>query len=304
MDPRNRQSETGIRLTELGRLANPLFRASRRVDTQTSVCSLRPVHRDRFDYDTFWTLLDRVRASHRLLRFADVRNGLPETPFVLLRHDIDYSPAAALEMAAQETARGVRASYFLLLNGPYYNVLDPRHAHVPARLVELGHEVGLHYDVNFLYGFAASRWQDLVRLQATLLESLSGQPIVSIAMHQPGLHGADPLRHSTDYLNAYDDRFFRDMCYISDSARAWRDDAWNLLVKGPLPPRVQLALHPINWGRADRSRHAIFTGIHAALADDLQSLGAVLIDQIDRHAGVVEHEASLERDRRVEQQKL
>lgn len=261
------------------------------------------MHRDRFDYDTYWSILDKVRATHRLLRFADVENELPPAPFVLLRHDIDYSLAAALEMASEEARHGVRASYFLLLNGLYYNLLDPRHADVPARLVELGHEVALHYDVNFLYRFPESRWQELLRLQATVLENLSGRPVVSIAMHQPGLNGADPLRHRTSYLNAYDDRFFRDMCYMSDSARAWRDDTWRMLANGPLPARVQLVLHPINWAAIDRSRRAIFTGIHTALADDVRAAGRVLLDQIDRHAAVVQHEADLERNQLVERRK-
>lgn len=249
-----------------------------------------------FDYATYWTILDRVRTTHRVLRFVDLTEGEPADPFVVLRHDVDYSTTAAIAMAEQEAACGVRATYFLLLNGVYYNLFDPKHAEVPARLVSLGHEVGLHYDVNFLYRFAESRWEDLIGLQTGVLEALSGQPVVSIAMHQPGLFGDDPLRHRTRYLNAYDDRFFRDMCYVSDSARAWRDAAWKLLAEGPLPPRVQLALHPINWGLTDRPRDAIFTGIHAALADEIQGAGRVLRDQIDRHDGVVEHEARLARD--------
>jgi hypothetical protein len=256
-----------------------------------------------FDYPTYWTILDKVRTTHRLQRFVDLKDEAPAEPFVVLRHDVDYSPAAAIELAEQEAACGVRATYFLLLNGFYYNLLDPKHAQVPARLADLGHEVGLHYDVNFLYRFAESRWEDLIGVQAGVLEALSGRPVVSIAMHQPGLVGDDPLRHRTHYLNAYDDRFFRDMCYLSDSARAWRDAAWNLLVEGPLPPRVQLALHPINWGPTDRTRDAIFTGIHAGLADEIHAAGRVLRDQIDRHAGVVEHEARLERNRAGDWQK-
>lgn len=249
--------------------------------------------RDRFDYATCWDLLERLQATHRVLRFADVEGGSPDEPFVLLRHDIDYSTDAAIAMAEQEAARGIRATYFLLLNGFYYNLLDARHAAVPARLVELGHEVGLHYDVNFLYKFAERRWVDLVHMQADILGRLSGQPVVSIAMHQPGLYGDDPMRGRTTYLNAYDDRFFKEMRYLSDSARAWRDATWQLLESGPLPRQIQLVLHPINWNATDRSRKAIFEGIHTTLAAEIAAAGDVLLGQIDRHSGVVEHEAAL-----------
>jgi hypothetical protein len=248
---------------------------------------------DRFDYETFWQILDRVRETHRIVRFADVRDRVPDEPFAILRHDVDYSTDAALRMAADESARGVRATYFLLLNGAYYNVFDPRHASVPARLVALGHEVGLHYDVTFLRQFPRTRWRELMRLQAAVLEGLSGEPVVSIAMHQPGIHGDDPLRGQPefDFVNAYDDRFVRDATYLSDSCRAWRDAAWELLTRGPLPRAIQLALHPLNWNVHDRDRVAIFQDLHVGLAREIESAGCELLDKIERHQSVIEHEA-------------
>ena len=98
--------------------------------------------RDRFDHETYWRILDRLSRTHRPVRFADLRPGLPGTPFFILRHDIDFSPAAALRLAEMEAARGVRATYFLLLNTFYYNLLSPEHTDVPRRIAELGHEVG------------------------------------------------------------------------------------------------------------------------------------------------------------------
>src|SRR5258708_16272287 len=112
---------------------------------------------DRFDYKTYWELIVRLTATHRAVRFADLDSGFPDEPFFILRHDVDYSTRAALVLAKQESARGIHATYFLLPNGFYYNLLDPVHADVPLRLVDLGHEVGLHYDVNLLYRFAPDR---------------------------------------------------------------------------------------------------------------------------------------------------
>jgi len=252
---------------------------------------------DRFDYETFWEILDRLRATHRLLRFTDLRDAFPDEPFVILRHDVDYRTDAAIAMAEQEAAHGVQATYFLLLNGFYYNLLDPRHAHVPARLVALGHEVGLHYDISFLRRFPEPRWPSLMQLQADVLEGLSGRPVVSIAMHQPGLYGEDPLRHRPDlgFVNAYDDRFFRELTYMSDSCRAWRDATWSLFTTETLPPRIQLVIHPINWAPRDRDRVTIFQELHTSVARDIESAGHDLLDKILRHQGVVEHEARARR---------
>jgi hypothetical protein len=247
--------------------------------------------RDRFDYETYWWIIERLSRTNRGLRFADVAKGFPTEPFFILRHDVDYSPAAALELAKQEASRGVHATYFLLLNGFYYNMLSPEHAALGARLVAMGHEVGLHYDVKFLSAFPPERWADLIHMQASLLGELSGTRVTAIAMHQPGLNGEDPMRNSAEYVNAYDDRFYRDIPYVSDSCRAWWDAAWEILSFEVAPSRLQLALHPINWAERDRDRESIFRALHNNLAVSVRSAGEELLRKIAVHPGVCQHEA-------------
>ena len=117
----------------------------------------------------------------------------------------------------------------------------------------------------------------------------------SIAVHQPALVGEDPLRGRTRFLDAYEDRFFKEMAYVSDSCRAWRDAAWRMLATGPLPQRLQLVLHPVNWGPEDRDRIAIFAGVHAELRARLDEAQRDLAEKVARHSGVLEHEARLRR---------
>jgi hypothetical protein len=247
--------------------------------------------RDSFDYETYWWIIERLTRTNRPLRFSDVGSGFPAGRFFILRHDVDYSPAAALVLADQEASRGVRASYFLLLNGDYYNLLSPEHATFGSRLAAMGHEIGLHYDVKFLDAFPRDRWPELIRTQATLLGELCGVRVTTIAMHQPGLNGEDPLRHNGEYVNAYDDRFCGEMPYFSDSCRAWWNPAWEMLASGVTPPRFQLALHPINWAEHDRDRETIFRSLHANLACRIQSAGEELLQRIAEHRGVLQHQA-------------
>lgn len=244
---------------------------------------------DCFDYRTYWELIGRLAATHRIVRFRDVRDGFPSGPFCILRHDVDYSTTAALALAEQESERGVHATYFLLPNSLYYNLLDPQHAAVPRRLVELGHEVGLHYDVALFRQFERARMTEILQIQASLLETLSGTPVHSIAMHQPGVNVEDPLRHAGRFLNAYDNRFFREMPYISDSCRAWRDAAWHVL-SSALPDRFQLALHPINWSTVDRNRESVFRQVHRELAGTIAVAERDLLRKIANHPAVHEHE--------------
>lgn len=248
--------------------------------------------RDSFDYATYWALLSRIGATHRIVRFADVAGEVPGDAYCILRHDVDYSPSAALRLAEQESGRGIGATYFLLMGTGYYNLLAPEHAHVARTLVGLGHEVGLHYDVRSFTPFPAEEWPRLLRTQAALLGELAGRAVTSIAMHQPALHGRDPFRDGEHgFLNVYDERFKREMTYVSDSCRAWRDREWAMLSTGALPQRLHLCLHPINWGESDRDRETIFREVHDELSAATAAARDELLAAIACHSGVLEHEA-------------
>ena len=246
--------------------------------------------RDRFDFETYWWIMTRLAQTHRWVRFLDFASAEPAEPFVIVRHDVDYSPAAALRLAEQEAERGLLATYFLLVGTRYYNLLAPEHARVARRLVELGHEVGLHYDVNFLQSFPRAEWKPLLRAQARMLGELAGAEVVSIAMHQPALNGEDPFRDDRGFINAYEPRFVRDAVYVSDSCRAWRDGGWSMLQAGVIPKRLHFCLHPINWSDQDRDRESIFRSVHDDLGAEIRRAGDELLAQIAAHSGVLEHE--------------
>jgi peptidoglycan/xylan/chitin deacetylase (PgdA/CDA1 family) len=246
--------------------------------------------RDSFDYATYWALLARIAETHRIVRFNEMSDG--DDTFCILRHDIDYSPSHALRLAEKEAKRGIRATYFLLAASPYYNLLAPEHAHVARALAELGHEVGLHYDVRSFLPYPREEWPRLLRAQAALLGELSGRAVTSIAMHQPALHGSDPFAHeSLGFTNAYDAQFTVEATYVSDSCRAWRDNGWAIVSGGALPPRLHLCLHPINWSETDRDRVTIFRDVHEQLLANVAAARDELLAQIACHTGVLEHDA-------------
>ena len=251
--------------------------------------------RDRFDFETYWWILARVAATHRCVRFRDFSRADPSEPFFILRHDVDYSPAAALRLAEAEAKRGISASYFLLAGTRYYNLLAPEHAHVARRLAELGHEVGLHYDVTFFQPFPRAEWGRLLRAQAQLLSELAGAPVASIAMHQPALNGEDPFSADSGFINAYDPRFVNETVYVSDSCRAWRNQGWAMLESGVIPSRLQLSLHPLNWSDQDRDRVSIFRSVHEAVIEDIRRAGDELLAKVAVHSGVLEHNERMAR---------
>jgi hypothetical protein len=219
---------------------------------------------ERFDYETYGQLVSRMRATHANLVFGDVASANTARPFFLLRHDVDFSPEAALAMAQLERRLGVRATYFLLVSSAVYNIHAAEHCDVPARLVELGHEVGLHYDVEV---YERGRdFRSAYEGERAALAALSGQPINAIAPHNPSVRGSDPLVGARDVTHSYAIVEKLDMAYVSDSCGAWRDDTIAVLTQPELPLRLQMLIHPIFWAdqSADRWERldSLVNGLH------------------------------------------
>lgn len=94
-----------------------------------------------FDLDHYRELVGAAEAGGYRFAFFD---GEPHAGDLLLRHDVDLSLEAALELAELEAELGARATYFLMTQSVFYNLASPVGERVLARLRELGHGVGLH----------------------------------------------------------------------------------------------------------------------------------------------------------------
>ncbi len=73
----------------------------------------------------------------KLYRFIVER--MPIT--VKLRHDVDISPVAAIELGKLEQSIGVSAHYYIMVDSPYY-----KDDSLLWRLRDMGHRVGLHVE--------------------------------------------------------------------------------------------------------------------------------------------------------------
>ncbi len=168
-------------------------------------------------------------------------------PTMVLRHDVDFSMDAALHMAEVEQECGVCATYYILLHSPSYNVGDPDTAEQTRRLHQLGHEVGLHYDLSFFERLEIDAMTG-IKAEAAFLSSLTGQPVNSVAQHMPATQG-NFGGVGEQFVDAYDPRLSREIGYISDSRRTWR---WGTLVERISTDRpFQVLIHPEWWPAGD-----------------------------------------------------
>src|SRR4051794_10274057 len=159
------------------------------------------------------------------VRCADFLDGAPPDGgrYAILRHDIDFAPAYALEMAELEHEAGIAATYFVLVDGQFYNPLDREVGGQLRAISELGHEIALHFAV------ATAVHADVgaeVAFRLRLLEDLIAAPVRSFSQHDPVNAGfaaiALPPGHPR-CVDAYQVVRDHDLLYVSDSAMRWRE---------------------------------------------------------------------------------
>lgn len=242
---------------------------------------------DSFDFDTYRDVLRRLSRDRPCVGFPRALE-MRGSPYCLIRHDVDFSVSSALRMAALEAELGISATYFLLFSADY-NLLAPQNSRFPRALVEMGHEVGLHYDSAAVAAFTPDEAVELLRAQAALLGMLAGAPVRVIARHTPSFGGRDPME-GTEFINAYDPAFTSEITYISDSCGAWRDNAVETLAADEPPFNVQLLIHPIFWDEDAADRWTRLEHLRVARLEELDDLVAAVQTIWSEHAGVVEHD--------------
>ena len=175
-----------------------------------------------FDLAHYGELLEAAEDGGYLFSLFDKE---PEPGDIFLRHDVDLSLEAAVEMAELEAMQGVRATYFLMTESVFYNLASDEGRSAVARLRELGHRVGLH----------------AVYPRAELDERFD--PVV--AWHNP-----DPQYMSAPLdgvANVMEPRFFSPATYRSDSNQRWRHGCPHEELRSGAFEWLQLLMHPEIW---------------------------------------------------------
>ena len=193
------------------------------------------------------------RASYRAIleracaldyRICNFRSFVPpaEQPVLLLRHDLDHSIRSAVVLAEIEAELGLQATYFVLVGCDFYNLLSSEsRAHI-ARITELGHEIGLHYEAPHYVG---AEGRQRLATSIALLADLAGHPIRSASQHIPIDNDFLDLSGYIDQ-EAYEARFTKGaMTYISDSLMRWRQATPHDLLDSR--SSFQLLTHPMKW---------------------------------------------------------
>ena len=175
-----------------------------------------------FELQHYRELIDAAKAGgYRFVRFGDG----PDPGDLFLRHDVDLSLAAAVEMAELEADLEVVTTYLLMTESVFYNLASPEGEAAIARLRQLGHAVGLH----------------AVHPKVVLDDRFD--PVVSWHNPRPEFL-SDEIPGA---VNAYGARYFSPETYRSDSNQHWRSGCPHDELRAGAFPWLQILVHPEIW---------------------------------------------------------
>ena len=266
---------------------------------------LFPISERAFTYERYEHLLDELADPGRfcvvpLREFTATID--PARAIVGLRHDVDQRLDRAVDFAALEAKRGLRATYFVLQSAGYWR--RPGLIDALVRMQKSGHEIGWHNDL------VTAECVDGVDARALLSDELkrlrgAGLSIEGVAAHgapscyRYGYHngyfffpdelvdrfpnvetvdgplGRRKVPHGTlaEFGLAYDAYQLDNTTYFSDAAfgasgRRWHTDDLDLAVLEP-GARTIILTHPDHWDRSMPAKLARYAGRvrSAALGD-------------------------------------
>ena len=93
----------------------------------------------KFSISNYKKLLDYIKSAK--LNFKSFGDNLAKGQNIIMRHDIDFCPKRALDLAKIEKEKSVSATYFFLINTEFYNVNTFSNQIILRKIISLGHEI-------------------------------------------------------------------------------------------------------------------------------------------------------------------
>lgn len=147
---------------------------------------------------------------------------------VIMRHDVDYSLDKAVFLAKLEKDLGIKSTYFVLISSPFYNLLSLEERKKVEKILNNGHEIGLHFDeLNYTeeeYKRIGGRENIILEEVGILEKIIKDIPIKAVSMHRPSKETLNANYDFGDIVNSYGKEFFNEFKYVSDSRRRWREN--------------------------------------------------------------------------------
>jgi|TARA_B100001013_G_scaffold173593_1_gene104301 hypothetical protein len=201
-----------------------------------------------FSYSFYKKIIDFCNEIGSIIPLKEYdRNTSNEINFIW-RHDIDISLNYALTMAKIEAEHGIFSTYMIIPDSPLYQIQDTENRKILCEILEMGHEIALHFDIETAGVKNPADSNDInnaINRDIKKITKVCGTEVNSISFHRPLQKFLYGETYICGCLNAYSSELME--FYISDSQGSWREGN-PLTSLSKFDSSVgQILTHPIWW---------------------------------------------------------
>tara|TARA_R100001377_G_scaffold30565_1_gene16661 strand:+ start:456 stop:1205 length:750 start_codon:yes stop_codon:yes gene_type:complete len=177
--------------------------------------------------------------------------------YAVIRHDIEFSPERALDIAKIESDQGVVATYFFQITNNCYNSLSMQNLSIIKQIHELGHNIGAHINTSYIDRVNTKELTTIVQDDLNTLSSYTDIDIDIYSFHRPTSEQLACYLEIPGSVNAYGKDFFEysndmtdgkelSVTYLADSNHQWKY-GHPLNIDCTKIDKLQLNTHPFSW---------------------------------------------------------
>ena len=210
-----------------------------------NITKLTKYHFEDFTESHYKLLLKTAKKNYSFEKFGNRAKG----QHIILRHDVDLSVHRSLSLAKIEKKFNISSTYFFRLRCEFYNIFEKSIVSRINEIIDLGHEIGLHFDLSFYKNKTQSEMLNDLKWEKKILSELLDKEISVFSFHNPDMGSALSIEdyRLSGMINAYAKKFKQSYHYISDSNGYWRYLRLYDLLKKADKKRIQILIHPGWW---------------------------------------------------------
>ena len=240
--------------------------------------NIHDYYEDDFTEKNYLELIIKAKQNYDFILYKEVDSY---KKFVLWRHDVDFSVHRAVKLAKIEKSQNVKATYFIMLTSNFYNIFEVEIKEKILKIVELGHDIGLHFDPS---PYNINNEADLIKwlkYEKETIENLLGINISVFSFHNPTV-GNISTNNSIKYagmINTYSKNFFDTIKYCSDSNGYWRYERLESLLLENAYDKLQILTHPVWWVETSmKARDRVLLAVKGRFENQIKSYDQLLYE--------------------------
>lgn len=204
----------------------------------------------KFDYFTlnnYRKLLELAIANNfQFISFSD--NFASERKDIIWRHDVEFSPDIALDMAKIENELDVRTTYFFQIHSEFYNIFERYFSDILKEIQSLGHYIGLHFDSHYYSVQTVEELDKYIKIDKEYFEKVFNIKLNVFSFHNttPFILSCEDFRYG-GLINVYSSFFKENYKYCADSTGYWRYEILDEVLCDPKIRHLHVLVHDAMW---------------------------------------------------------